>query len=145
MIDYFIPHFIKRVDNQAEKIGTFGNPPYSAIMYNRLQKKTYYLHYIKEFWRAFGRYYPHLSKGYGMSVAKEELKAGKINSTSLSEEYWTIVAMPSKTNEIVFYGLKSDKWYDYCEFNNTWHFHTAGILENGSIPATMLINMEKIK
>lgn len=136
-VNYVIPDFVRRIDQKAQKVGTFGDPPYSVIMHNALDKVTYYLHYIAEFWRSFGKYYPQIG-GYGLSVAKEEL----VTAVGNGENCYTVVAMPHKQKGVVFYGIKTKEWHDFCEHNKTWNNHTSGSLTNGSIAARFVKNME---
>lgn len=132
----YIDKFKNRVDPQAEVVGNFRNV--SKILHNYISKRTYFLHYIEEFWYSFGRFYPRIG-GMGISVAKEELEnARSCNST-------IVIIMPHK-EDIRFYGLDAETWYNFCEMNKTWNQHSAiDKLDNGSIPVKMLENLEKQK
>ncbi|MGA8842261.1 MAG: hypothetical protein WB511_01625, partial [Nitrososphaeraceae archaeon] len=102
-----IPHnlireFQQKVDPDAKMMGTFRN--ISTVLYNEKKNITYFLHYIEEFWRAFGSYYPKIG-GIGTSVAKVELEEAKDIPNSM-----IVTAMPIK-NGHRFYGFGGKNWY----------------------------------
>lgn len=133
----YIAKFNRRIDPQAQPVGTFAG--ISKIMRNYNRKITYYIHWIDEFWYSFGKYYPHIG-GLGISVARNELEA-----TIGQPDPWIVIIMPYK-QDVRFYGLQAMKWFRYCDDNNTWNNHSAiGGLQNGSIPIKLLINLEEHK
>lgn len=130
----YIRKFNERIDPDAIQVGNFRG--ISKIMRNYDKQITYYIHWIEEFWYSFGRYYPNIG-GVGISVAKEELE-----NAVLTENPMIVITMPYK-QDVKFYGLSAKTWCDFCNKNQTWNRHSKiDQLENGSIPAKLLLNLE---
>lgn len=135
-----IDAFKRRVDPDVIHVGY--SHQVSVKLLNQSWQRMYFLHNIDEFWRSFGRYFPDLDNGVGISVAQKELE----DAIDWKGESVIIIMMRNTKKTpftLRFYGLNAMTWWKYCEQHKTWNNHSNKDLMNGSIPAKMLVNMEK--
>jgi hypothetical protein len=143
-IDEWIREFKDRVDPNAVFVKSIAGEDSDVVrvFHNPETNKYYYLSYIREWFYSFSKIYNLIGEGPGESIHAPELFDALEHGGS-----WIVVCKPVDKSEtrVRFYGCPANDWHDYALKNNSHGIPKGRRTENWSVPAKLLVNMDRLR